>query len=133
MDIDNIYLYGYTSDMDDDIKSLKWIGSSYKDLKAMPVTIQQRMGYSLHLAQTGDKGDNTKVLKGFGSAGVLEVIESASGGTCRAVYTVRFESVVYVLHCFQKKSVKGIATPKPDRELIKERLKIVEQIERNVQ
>lgn len=97
----------------------------------MPAIVQQRMGYSLHLAQTGDKGDNAKVLKGFGSAGVLEVVENDSGGTYRAVYTVRFASAVYVLHCFQKKSVKGIATPKPDMELIKERLKIAEQMERN--
>lgn len=119
--------------MSGNIRILRWIGSSYKDLKGMPDGLQQRIGYSLHLAQIGDKGDNAKVLKGFGSAGILEVIENDSGGTYRAVYTVRFESAVYVLHCFQKKSVKGIATPKPDMELIKERFKLAEQLERSAQ
>lgn len=118
--------------MSNEIKPLKWIASSYKDLKQMPDPVQQTIGYSLHLAQVGDKGDNVKVLKGFGSAGVLEVVENDSGGTYRAVYTVRFASAVYVLHCFQKKSVKGIATPKPDMEAIKERLKIAEQMERKL-
>jgi len=99
----------------------------------MPITIQQRRGYSLHLAQIGDRGDNTMVLKGFGSAGALEVVENDSGGTYRAVYTVRLTNAVYVLHCFQKKSVKGIATPKAEMELVKERLKIAERLERNVQ
>ncbi len=67
-----------------------------------------------------------KVLKGFGSAGVLEVIEDADGGKFRAVYTVRFSDAVYVLHCFQKKSTKGIATPRPDLNVISTRLKALQ-------
>ena len=68
-----------------------------------------------------------KPLKGFGSAGVLEVVEDHQGDTYRAVYTVKFQDAVYVLHCFQKKSSKGIATPKPDLDKIRARLKAVEQ------
>jgi len=72
------------------------------------------------------KDDHAKSLKGFSSAGVLEVVESDSGGTYRAVYAVRFANAVYVLHCFQKKSTHGIATPKHDLDLIRERLKAAE-------
>jgi phage-related protein len=59
-------------------------------------------------------------------ASVLEVVESSSWGTFRAIYTVKFKNAVYVLHCFQKKSVRGIATPKPDMDLVRERLKVAE-------
>lgn len=76
----------------------------------------------------GDQADSVKVLKGFGGAGVLEVIENDSGGTYRAVYTVRFVEAVFVLHCFQKKSKSGIATPQADMELIRSRLKIAESL-----
>lgn len=80
------------------------------------------MGYALYLAQLGDKHDHAKPLKGFGGAGVLEVVEDHDGKAYRAVYTVRFATVVYVLHAFQKKSKKGVATPKSEIELIKKRL-----------
>jgi phage-related protein len=91
----------------------------------MPEDVQDTFGYALHLAQTGGKHSQAKPLKGFGSAGVLEVVEDHQGDTYRAVYTVRFASVVYVLHCFQKKSSSGIATPRPDMDLIQSRLKAV--------
>jgi phage-related protein len=74
----------------------------------------------------GDRDDSAKVLKGFGGAGVLEVVEDATGGTYRAVYTVKFAEAVFVLHCFQKKSKSGIATPKGDMDLIRARLKVAE-------
>ncbi len=74
----------------------------------------------------GDKHDAAKVLKGFGGAGVLEVVEDDVGGTYRAVYTVKFAEAVFVLHCFQKKSKRGIATPKEDMDIIHARLKIAE-------
>lgn len=77
----------------------------------MPEEVQDAVGYALFFAQTGRKHDRAKALKGFGSAGVLEVIEDFLGSTYRAVYTVRFANAVYVLHCFQKKSTHGIATP----------------------
>ena len=104
-------------------KPLLWVGSSKKDLQAMPDEVQDSFGYALHLAQTGAKHAHAKPLKGFGSAGVLEVVESEAGSTYRAVYTVKVAATVYVLHCFQKKSTSGIATPKPDLDLIRERLK----------
>lgn len=109
-------------------KPLEWIASSYKDLMALPVEVRRFVGYALSLAQMGDQADSVKVLKGFGDAGVLEIIESDTGGTYRAVYTVRFAEAVFVLHCFQKKSKSGIATPKADMDLIRSRLKIAESI-----
>ncbi|MGV7960400.1 type II toxin-antitoxin system RelE/ParE family toxin [Photorhabdus tasmaniensis] len=107
-------------------KPLMWMGSSKKELISLPRAIQQFFGYALNLAQIGEKADDAKPLKGFGSAGVLEVIEDLQGNTYRAVYTVKFHDAVYVLHCFQKKSTSGIATPKSDMELIKSRLKMAE-------
>jgi len=104
-------------------KPLLWVGSSKKDLQAMPDEVQDSFGYALHLAQTGAKHAHAKPLKGFGSAGVLEVVESEAGSTYRAVYTVKVAAAVYVLHCFQKKSTSGIATPRPDLDLIRDRLK----------
>lgn len=79
---------------------------------------------SIYLAQTGGKHNQSKPLQGFGSAGVLEVVEDLRGNAYRAVYTVRFEERVFVLHVFQKKSKTGIATPKPDMDLIRERLRV---------
>lgn len=107
-------------------KALRWIASSKKDLMAMPETVQDTFGYALHLAQMGQKHPDAKPLKGFGGAGVVEVVEDFQGDAYRAVYTVRYAEAVYVVHCFQKKSTQGIATPKPDVELIKSRLKAIE-------
>ncbi len=92
----------------------------------MPDDVQDTFGYALHQAQVGKRHEQAKLLKGFGSAGVLEVVEDSGGCTFRAVYTVKFGDAVYVLHCFQKKSTHGIATPKPDMDLIRERLKAAE-------
>ncbi len=108
--------------MSKDKKPLIWIGGSLKDLAAMPRTVQREFGFALHLAQIGGRHVGAKVLRGFGSAGVLEVVEDFATDTYRAVYTVRFANAVYVLHCFKKKSTKGIATPKPDMDLIRKRL-----------
>lgn len=106
------------------LKPLEWIGSSKKDLKALPDDVVDVFGYALFLAQAGGKHDQAKPLRGFGSADVLEVIEDFRGDTYRAVYTVRFQERVFVLHVFQKKSKTGIATPKRDIELIRDRLKV---------
>lgn len=105
-----------------DEKPLIWMGSSRKDLTAMPRAVQREFGFALHLAQTGGRHPAAKALRGFGSAGVLEVVENFSTDTYRAVYTVRFADVVHVLHCFKKKSTRGIEKPKPDIELIRRRL-----------
>ncbi len=95
---------------------------------ALPEEVIDTFGYALHLAQTGKKHEQAKPLHGFGSAGVLEIVEDWRGNTYRAVYTVRFAAAVIVLHVFQKKANRGIATPRQDMELIKERLKAAEQI-----
>jgi len=107
-------------------KPLQWIGSSHKDLMALPTEVRRLFGFALSLAQAGDKHDASKVLEGFGGAGVLEVVEDDVGGTYRAVYTVKFAEAVFVLHCFQKKSKRGIATPQEDMDVIHARLKIAE-------
>ena len=109
------------------VKPLEWVASSKKDLLSMPPEVIDVFGYALHLAQHGGKHPQAKPLKGFGSAGVLEVVEDDDGNTYRAVYTVRFDNAIYVLHCFQKKSHKGIATPKQELDLIHARLKLAQQ------
>ncbi|MBP2169654.1 phage-related protein [Erwinia toletana] len=108
------------------MKTLYWIGSSKKDLQSLPEDVQDTFGYALHLAQRGDKHPQARPLKGFGGAGVLEVVEDYFSNTYRAVYTVNFGDVMYVLHVFQKKSLIGITTPKPDMDKIRERLKSAE-------
>ena len=89
----------------------------------MPSEVVDVFGFALHRAQSGKKHDQAKPLKGFGGASVLEVVEDYMGDAYRAVYTFKIAEKVYVLHCFQKKSTKGIETPKQDMELIRERLK----------
>jgi phage-related protein len=111
--------------MADQEKPLIWIGSSKRDLMALPLNVRKFFGHALDFAQRGDQHDAAKALKGFGGAGVLEAVE---GGTYRAVYTVKFEEAAFVLHCFQKKSKSGIATPKVDIEIIRARLKVAEAI-----
>jgi phage-related protein len=112
--------------MSSNARPLKWVGNSYKDLLDLPVDVRRFFGFALSLAQAGDKHDSAKVLKGFGGAGVLEVVEDDVGGTYRAVYTVKFAEAVFVLHCFQKQSKRGIATPKEEMDSIHARLKIAE-------
>ena len=109
------------------VKPLEWVASSKKALLAMPDTVIDVVGYALHLAQQGLKHNQVKVLKGFCSAGVLEVIEDDDGNAYRAIYTVRFGNAVYVLHCFQKKSHKGISTPKHEMDIVEARLKLARQ------
>ncbi|APW47931.1 type II toxin-antitoxin system RelE/ParE family toxin [Rhodoferax antarcticus] len=109
-------------------RPLVWIGGSKKDLMLLPTQVRKFFGHALDFAQRGDQHGAAKVLKGFGGAGVLEVVENDIGGTYRAVYTVKFEDAVFVLHCFQKKSKSGIATPKEDMEIIRARLKVAEAL-----
>lgn len=109
------------------VKVIDWIGSSRSDLKAFPAEVKKAIGYALYRAQKGFKAPTAKPLRGFGSAGVLEIVEDYQTDSYRAVYTVKFADSVYVLHAFQKKSKKGRATPKPDTNLIKRRLKVAEE------
>jgi phage-related protein len=108
-------------------KPIEWIGSSLKDLRAFPEEVKDEIGVALDVAQQGEKHETTKPLQGFGGAGVLEVIDDFDGDTYRAVYTVKLKGVVYVLHAFQKKSKKGISTPKEEIDLVKKRFKSAEE------
>src|SRR5271169_3779795 len=108
---------------EDQPKPVRWVGSSKEDLSEFPAEVRRRVGAALWDAQIGGKAPYAKPLKGFGDAGVLEIVDDFDGDTFRAVYTVRFARAIYVLHAFQKKSKRGAATPKADLELIEKRLK----------
>jgi len=103
-------------------KPVRWVASSKDDLSAFPNDVKTRVGGVLWDAQIGLKSPAAKPLKGFGDAGVLEVVVDFDGNTFRTVYTVRFAKAVYVLHAFQKKSRRAIATPKSELDLIGTRL-----------
>ena len=109
-------------------KELVWVGSSLKELRTFPPSVRRVFGVALFAAQLGETPPKAKPLRGFGGASVLELIEDYDRGTYRAVYTVRFAAKIYVLHAFQKKSKRGIATPKQDIDLIRERLKTAERL-----
>jgi phage-related protein len=109
------------------IKPVVWIGNTKGDLTSFPEDVKDAMGYALYIAQRGGKHADAKPLRGFGGAGILEIVENHAGDTYRAVYTVRLAGRIYVLHVFQKKSKSGIKTPKPEIELIKARLKRAEE------
>ena len=108
------------------LKPVEWIGSTKADLKRFPETVQDVVGYALYQAQVGLRHRGVKPLRGLGS-NVLEVVSRHDGDTFRAVYTVRFRAAVYVLHAFQKKAKRGIATPKPEIDLIRRRLRAAEK------
>jgi phage-related protein len=110
------------------LKPLQWVGSSKRDLLSLPEPVVDLFGFARYLAQDGKKHQQAKPLGGFGSAGVLEVVEDWDRSTYRAVYTVRFEAAVFVLHVFQKKSKHRVATPKADIDLVRKRLKVAEQL-----
>lgn len=104
------------------LKPLVWMGSSKRDLRTLPAKVVDVFGYGLYLAQAGGRHECAKVLRGFGDASVLELVDTDARGTYRAVYAVRFSRAVFVLHVFQKKSVSGVRTPRPDMKLIEARL-----------
>lgn len=105
------------------LKPLYWMGSTLKDLRDSPEAVKDGIGYALELVQKGEKPANAKPLKGFGGASVLEIVEDTDRDTWRAVYTVAVADRVYVLHFFQKKSKKGIATPRKEIDLVRKRLR----------
>jgi phage-related protein len=109
------------------IKPAVFVGSSRKDLQAFPAKVRLEVGRALFEAQLGEHPKDAKPLKGFGGS-VLEIRDNFEGGTYRAVYTVRFEGVLYVLHAFQKKSAKGIATPQRELDLVRQRLRDAEAL-----
>jgi phage-related protein len=107
-------------------KPLAWVGSSKRDFLAFPEPVKGEMGNALGIAQFGGKHPSAKPWKGQGS-GVFEIVEDFDGDTYRAIYTVRFREVIYVLHAFQKKSPKGIRTARGDIELVQRRLRTARQ------
>lgn len=109
------------------VNPLGWIGSAKQDLLTFPADVIREVGHALYLAQMGTIHPRAKPLKGFGGASVVEIIESFAGDAYRVVYTVRFRGVVYVLHAFQKKAVRGIATPLHEIEIVRARLKRAEE------
>ncbi len=109
-------------------RDVVWVASSLDDLRKFPEPVKQSMGFAIFQAQCGGKHLQAKPLKGFKGGGVLEAVEDFDGDTFRTVYTVRFADAIYVLHAFQKKSKKGIATPQHDLDVIKTRLKMAQQI-----
>jgi len=117
---------GKSKDEPPEVKPLRFVGSSRKDIRKLPQEVKSVFGLALYDAQTGKKHPDAKPLEGFGGAGVLEVVEDDQAGTYRAVYTVRFADVVYLLHVFQKKSKSGGKTPSEEIDKVKSRLKEAE-------
>ena len=107
-------------------KDLTWIGSSRKDIRRFPEPVKDDIGFALRQIQKRKNPSCTKPWKGLGPR-VLEVVEDFDGDTYRAVYTVKFDKVVYALHCFQKKSKKDVETPPRDKNLVVERLKLADE------
>jgi phage-related protein len=124
----------YTSiDAGGRVKPVRWVGTSLKDLRSFPRAARRDVGQALFAAQKGETDPAAKPLKGFGGANVLEIVAIHRGNAWRAVYTVRFGDAIYVLHAFQKKSTKGIATPARELDLIRRRLAEAERDHRERQ
>ena len=115
------------------LNPVRWVGSSHRDVRSFPKPVRAGIGHALYAAQKRETDPAAKPLRGFGGRSVLEIVADHRGDTWRAVYTVRFEDAVYVLHAFQKKSKKGIATPKKELELIRRRLAEAERDHRERQ
>jgi len=113
--------------MQGELKAVKRVGSSRRDLRNFPVPVRRHIGQALYAAQCGEEYPSVKALRGFGGRSVLEIVAPHEGDTYRAVYTVRFQDTLYVLHAFQKKSKKGIATPRKEIDVIQLRLAAAEQ------
>lgn len=113
------------------MRELVWIGSSLADLKRFPDQVTGEIGHALYFAQCGAKRRSAKPLKGFGGAGVLEIVESFEGDAYRAVHRVRLKHAIYVLHYFQKKSHKGGKVPKPEQQLIESCLRDATALDRS--
>src|SRR5882757_3325708 len=107
-------------------KPLLWVGSSRRDLLAMPKKVKRAFGHGLNEVQEGRTPESAKAFTQAGG-GVMEVVEDHDRNTYRAMYTAKLANAVYVLHCFQKKSKSGIATPKPEIDLLDQRLRMAQE------
>lgn len=111
------------------MKDIEWVGRSREALREFPQDVRRTMGFALREAQRGDKNERAKPLKGFGGAGVLEIVDDFDSDTYRTMYTVRFVDTVYVLHAIQKKSTHGIETPQRKMDTVRRNLARAEQVE----
>src|SRR5690349_15851710 len=111
----------------DSQKRVVWVGDSLRRLKVFPEEVQSEMGYAIYLAQRGESHSSAGPMKGYNA---VDVVSEYEGNAFRAVYTTKFEGVIYVLHCFQKKSKRGAKTPQPDLNMIKTRLRDAAEIHR---
>ena len=109
------------------MKPIGWIGSARTDLLLFPAEVIREVGHALYVAQMEGKHQSAKPLKGFGGAGVLEIVENDDGNAYRVVYTVRYREIIYVLHAFQKKSKRRIAAPLQELNTVRARLMAAEQ------
>ena len=103
-------------------KLIVWMGSSREALRLFPEAVRRDIGQALYTAQQGETDPAARPLKGFGGIRVMEIVDRHDTDTYRAVYTAQFAGTIYVLHVFQKKSKRGIATPRKDVELVRQRL-----------
>ena len=110
------------------LKEVMWIGESRKKLKEFPLPVRKEIGDALFIAQAGSTSPEARPIKGVGS-GVFEIRADHRTDTYRAVYAVKFGARLYVLHCFQKKSRRGIKTPKKDLDLVRRRLRMAQELE----
>jgi phage-related protein len=111
-------------------RPLVWVGSSRRALRCFPRAVRRDIGQALYAAQQGETDPSAKPLRGFGGGSVHEVVAEYHGDTWRTVYVVRFAEAIYVLHAFQKKSKRGIATPKREIDLVHRRLAEAERLHR---
>jgi phage-related protein len=117
----------------ENLKPVRWVASSRKDVRSFPRLVRVEIGIALYAAQKGETDPSAKALKGFGGSSVMEIVTSHTGDTWRTVYTVRMQDAVYVLHAFQKKSKTGAATPKKEIDLVRQRLAEAERDHRERQ
>lgn len=113
--------------MPDQPKKLVWLVDSLVRLKRFPPPVRQKLGFALYQAQVGQKHENAKMLHGFPET-IWQVRADDSSGTYRAVYVAEFQKAVYVLHAFQKKAKSGIATPRRELDLIRQRLQLAREL-----
>jgi phage-related protein len=112
----------YTDIVEPGPKPVIWLGSSRQDLRSFPRQVRIHMGEALYAAQMGETDPAAKALKGFGASRVMEIVDRHDTNAYRGIYTAQFAGVIYVLHAFQKKSKRGIATPHREMDLIRRRL-----------
>jgi phage-related protein len=131
--LDRIYINTYSNIMGSGLKPVRWMGSSRRDLRSFPQQVRSDIGKALYAAQQGETDPAARPLKGFRATRVMEIVDRHETNTYRAVYTAQFAGMIYVLHAFQKKSTKGIATPRREIELIRRRRAEAERLDRERQ